>query len=956
MKRAIFCLITSTLFGAVVEDQSNLKIQTPSLQERQMRKLRLDNGLEAVLISDPHTPSSGAALAVGVGSWQDPKERAGMAHFVEHLLFLGTEKYPDEKAYTRYLDEHGGSRNAFTMSDRTCYMFSVNNEGFSGALDRFAQFFIAPLFSPSGVERECKAIHQEYCKDIPLDAWRALYVKKELANEAHPFHDFCIGNLTTLAKIEQDELKEWYKEHYSAHRMHLVVYSAQSLDSLEEEVTTLFSSVKNNANTLERCEVPLFAHNQTALAAIYPVQAIQQLEMAWEIPRHFGEDQKRHVGKLVSHVLGHEGDSSLLSQLKKEQLAEGVGAGFHRAGEGQGFLTLSVGLTAQGVAQYEKVIERCCQAIASLRGSGIPRYIFDEVVQIEELHYTFQSREDVFDFVADYAVGMVDEPLETFPRQTLIPSVYDENQITAFLQELKPEKALYTLIAPEKINPFKADRNETWLGAAYRLVAVPKQRLEKWRNVEPHPCISIPAPNKFLPENLSVHGEPSGKKGLPAPTLLADTLTAKVYSCTDDRFFVPQVAWRFNFSTPEVKESAPKSQVLADLYCHAVSEKLNTLAYNAAMAGLNFSLSPARNGVVLSIEGYSDKAATLLVSVLEYMQKGTPTKEEFELYKNLAKRDYMNRANASALKQGGEILWNVLYAEHCGMKAKCAVLDTIRYSDLVRFCDRVWNRSYCEAMLYGNHQEEAGHNVVTLLNKHFSKEAYPPHLHPKVETAAIPSTSYFVEQSKLPSNALILTMDLGDFTFEKRAAQEILSKGLEEPFFSELRTRQQTAYLVTNWAQEIERHLYTFFAIQSSTHETRDLLARFELFLENSLQHLKREIIPQERFEAIRTALIEKLEKPAENLVKMGAVLHTLAFDYESDFKWLEKRKEALEELSYDKFVAYAEEFLGKENKRRLAICIDGDLPENQRFRYSLIQTFEKFKNRIEYKGRNCDF
>src|SRR5262249_1400661 len=136
-------------------------------------------------------------------------------------------------------------------------------------------------------------------------------------------------------------------------------------------------------------------------------------------------------------------------------------------------------------------------------------------------------------------------------------------------------------------------------------------------------------------------------------------------------------------------------------------------------------------------------------------------------------------------------------------------------------------------------------------------QPYAPHLHSKIALAKLPShetASFLVMRSQQPANALILTADCGDFSFKKRAAQEILSKGLEEPFFSELRTRQQTAYLVRNWSQEMERHLYSFFAIQSSSHDTRDLLARFELFLESSLQNLSDQVIPKERFESIRAS------------------------------------------------------------------------------------------------------
>src|SRR5690606_14334228 len=111
---------------------------------------------------------------------------------------------------------------------------------------------------------------------------------------------------------------------------------------------------------------------------------------------------------------------------------------------------------------------------------------------------------------------------------------------------------------------------------------------------------------------------------------------------------------------------------------------------------------------------------------------------------------------------------------------------------------------------------------------------------------------------------------LGPFSHKTRAAMDVLSKGLEEPFFSELRTKQQTAYLVRNWGQEIERHLYAFLAVQSSSYNTRDLLARFELFLESNLRTLAQDSIPKERFNAIKVALIRRLQHPVDNLLEKG--------------------------------------------------------------------------------------
>lgn len=69
----------------------------------------------------------------------DPKELPGLAHFCEHMLFLGTEKYPLENEYSKYLSEHGGSSNASTSSDHTNFFFDITNEFLPGALDRCAQ-------------------------------------------------------------------------------------------------------------------------------------------------------------------------------------------------------------------------------------------------------------------------------------------------------------------------------------------------------------------------------------------------------------------------------------------------------------------------------------------------------------------------------------------------------------------------------------------------------------------------------------------------------------------------------------------------------------------------------------------------------------------------------------------------------------------------------------------------
>ncbi|ELW65468.1 Nardilysin [Tupaia chinensis] len=82
------------------------------------------------------TVLSAAALCVGVGSFADPDDLPGLAHFLEHMVFMGSLKYPDENGFDAFLKKHGGSDNASTDCERTVFQFDVQRKYFKEALDR----------------------------------------------------------------------------------------------------------------------------------------------------------------------------------------------------------------------------------------------------------------------------------------------------------------------------------------------------------------------------------------------------------------------------------------------------------------------------------------------------------------------------------------------------------------------------------------------------------------------------------------------------------------------------------------------------------------------------------------------------------------------------------------------------------------------------------------------------
>ena len=190
------------------------------LDNREYQVIRLSNSLRVLLISDSETEDSAAAMDVAVGSFSDPKDYQGLAHFCEHMLFYANEKYPEEGAYSDFLSTHGGYDNAYTSTQNTNYHFKVNSAYLREALDRFAQFFISPIFSSDGVSREVNAVDAEHRKNLQNDAWRQWQLLKAVSNPNHPFSGFSTGDLETLDKPGVlESLKTFYSSYYSANQV-----------------------------------------------------------------------------------------------------------------------------------------------------------------------------------------------------------------------------------------------------------------------------------------------------------------------------------------------------------------------------------------------------------------------------------------------------------------------------------------------------------------------------------------------------------------------------------------------------------------------------------------------------------------------------------------------------------------------------------------------------------------
>ncbi len=261
---------------------------------------------------------------------------------------MGTKKYPEENAYSQYLSANSGSSNAYTLPTNTNYYFDVsakpNDDGVAsatnpsplyGALDRFAQFFVEPLFLESTLDRELRAVDSENKKNLQNDQWRLHQLEKSLANPSHPYCHFATGNLDVL-KIQPEsrginvrqKFIEFYEKHYSANRMKLVILGREPLDVLEAWAAEFFSAVRNKNLPPNRWEevVPWGPEQLGTLCFAKPVMDSRELDLSF--PLIDEEDLfESQPSRYISHLIGHEGPGSIMSYIKSKGWANALSAG-----------------------------------------------------------------------------------------------------------------------------------------------------------------------------------------------------------------------------------------------------------------------------------------------------------------------------------------------------------------------------------------------------------------------------------------------------------------------------------------------------------------------------------------------------------------------------------------------------------------------------------------------------
>lgn len=878
--------------------------------QAQFRRFVLDNGLKVLLVSDPKFNKSAAALAVPVGQIDDPRDTEGLTHFLEHMLFLGTAKYPDEGEYGRFVQRNGGSNNAYTASDHTNYHFDVRHDALPEALDRFVQFFIAPSFNPEFVGREVSAVHNEAMRHVQNDFRRVWSVRRELYDPASGESKFSTGNRDTLARATPAAVRAFYEQHYSADRMALSIAGRVSLDELEKLARGLFSAIPKRPVT-PTAHAPIFLPRKAALrlARVEPVKELRQLQLEFMLPATrplFASRSDRLLGSLLDYA----GPGGLLAQLKAEGLVNSLDADLWERTPDYGSLWLTLDLTPAGEREHARVLQRVFAWIEFLRRSPFPREFFADQARIGALKETYDDRGEGMELVTKLSNQALFYPLAVAERADTVWGAPDEAAYRRLLGTLVPDNLLVTLAA----RGVKTDRKERIYNVAYSYEEDGGAAFAALKQPPPVSGFALPGTNRFMPGTTALLAE----RAQP----LIDEPGLALHYAPDTEFQRPQTSIVMRFVLARDFASA-NNDALLQLWGRSLSEALEADVADARMAGVEIAPETGLEGIKVSFTGYGDSPARFAQHVAGHLRSFSIAPQRFADVKEQLVRAMSSYAQTEAYVLARDRR-EAMQREIRHLPDQ--LLPHVRsagWPEVQRLGLQALSRGRLELLVHGHLAPEGAVAAARAMAAAIGARPAAAGELLRRRHLTMSTGEHVVDAGLIPgaNSAWYGEYQLGNDEPRLRAASLVLAAFVGPPFYDEMRTRQQLGYIVGSGPAVSLRERGLVFVIQSSTHSAAELQQRALAQIAGLPAALA--ATSDAEWATLKAGVRSQLEEKPTSIGERAERLFSEAYNYDREWGRAKASLAALEALTQAEAAALLADAIDPRKARRRSVLLD---------------------------------
>ncbi len=897
-------------------------IQSPN-DNKQYHAITLTNGLRVLLVHNIESSKSAAALAVNVGHFDDPDHRQGLAHFLEHMLFLGTEKYPDGSEYQKFINEHGGSNNAWTATEHTCFFFDIGQQHFAPALERFAEFFTAPLLSEEFVNKERKNIDAEFKLKLKDDIRRLYDVHKETINQDHPFAKFSVGSSETLADKAgynlREEVSHFFQKNYQAHYMTLVLEGPQTFSQLEELAQNHFSNIKSNGVEKAKIEQPLYhPQHQQKWIQVQPVKNDRQLIISFAMPS-IDEFYRHKPEAILAYLIGHEGPGSILSLLKSKQWALALTAGSGINGSNFKDFNINITLSELGAENTTEIVSIVFSYINLLKQAPLIDKYYQEKKALAELSFAYQEKLSPLDSVSQLVINMQHYPKADYIFGDYVMEGLNTSAFNSLIEYMVAPNVRIVSIGKQFV-PQEKPMISRWYKVPYTVKSICQKTIDEWQRLDEVAQLYLPSENQYIVAHPKlVPYQNDNTKPLTPPDHICQQDGLNAWFKHDISFNTPKGYIYISIDSPKVIESASNiamTRLFVDIYSDAVVEE----HYDAELAGIHYHLYSHQGGMTLQLSGISSKQAQLLPLLLESLLSCQYQQEKFELFKQQLINHWQNTENSKSISQLFAKLSSTMQPKSPSSKVLISALEAISFQDFKQFTRQIFDQVAIEVLIHGNWSKHMAEDMVSHIEQTFGDKLSNKNI---VEIPCLDIKGQ--QQTNIPmelpdhDHAAVLYYPMPDKDLRTVALTMLINQLLSPIFFQEMRTEKQYGYLVGVGFIPINRYPGLAFYIQSPHTDSNTLTKAMNDFIGRIKEYML--TLPNEHWQHLQFGLASQLQEKDTNLRIKSQRYWAAICNKETSFNQKQQLIDIIKSLSISDLNEFIQlHFHGKSTDDRLSL------------------------------------
>lgn len=887
---------------------SNINVEKSLTDSREYEYFKLNNGLQCLIIKDDSESQCGACLNVEAGSVNEKIE--GLAHFLEHMVFMGSKKYPDSNDFMSNVNNSGGLTNAYTSDKNTNYHFIVDSSKYMDILDRFAQFFTNPLLKKDYVDKEINAVNSEAKKNLLDDMWIQLELYKTLMIKEHPVNHFTCGDIESLRiKNIYEELKEFHDKYYDAKYMSLVIFTNNdnrnnnNIDAIKKLVLETFGEIKTNSEDIDRKYGKLLKDN----SIVYYVPNKDEHYLSVLIEGKTILKPLENPQNFIMHILSNKMKKSLYDYLLDKGYIISMGISDIINFHDYSLYAVECKMTDKGLENisdlYSHIIKYFNFILDKLINKDLElKKLYLELIQINKINYDYWEKDDIGDTIISLSNIMAEDLEKEYLISSMIHLV-DYEKICENAKYCFENVSFCISVGSKKYESTCKDKFPRY-DVCYKVDTFKLDDIDISN-------FSLPVLNEYICYNLQYD---SSIDIIKQPiNLNSDKFNSFYYG--DISFKVPSIDIRTFIKMPNIIKDV-ETYVGMVLYLNSAYGNIDDIKEMAKNASYTIFLKLDYDTLYILLGGYTEKINMIVDILTNIFQKDFKERSfntaKFDLLQNLK-----NFSKSSPLIQYNILLQKQIYKTFFTPEEQYEVAKTMTLEK----CRDIFKKNFIDCrvsiLTTGNIKKEEAETINNNLYKNLGlQKQIDITLDDNMNRIDKTQTIIIKSPNRKQENSIgVIVFDL--FKLRKNYTNKwkslvlfarIYNTIIANKFFYELRTKKQMGYIVKAKVAPYNCNYYTNFflefIVQSPKYSVKKIIDEINDFLLVQNEYILDKMKDTD-YEIVRGAEEGKLKRQFINLSDLGSYFMNSVMDESFKFDVKETLLKKIKKFNFEKFKSY---------------------------------------------------